>query len=141
MMALTAAQRTQQRKRLTDLEVQARIIAKSKRNGVPLTEPTRLDLLSAHAWIAYDEDVSLDRHGYSQLGLQESHEHQLLKAVAFSITARFHPERLTDSERAELHRIFAAEKPEHGPGAYAWNAHKHPDAMALYVELCGLEYL
>jgi hypothetical protein len=48
-MALTAAQRTQQRKRLTDLEVQARMIAQSKRNGLPVREPTRLDLLSAHA--------------------------------------------------------------------------------------------
>lgn len=140
-MAMTAAQRTQQRKRLTNLEVQARMIAQSKRNGLPVREPTRLDLLSAHAWIAYDQDVRPHRHGYPQVGMQESHEHQLLMAVAFSITARFHPERLTDPERAELHRIFAAEKPEQGPGVYAWNADKHPDALALYLELCAGEYL
>ncbi|WP_394253716.1 hypothetical protein [Arthrobacter pityocampae] len=139
-MAVTAAQRTQQRKRLTNLEVRARMIAKSKRDGLPVVEPTRLDVLYAHAWIAYEE-VRMHRHGYAQFGLQESHEHQLLRVVAFSITARFHPERLTDPERAELHRIFAAESPEQGPGPYAWNEDKHPDALALYLELRAGEYL
>jgi hypothetical protein len=82
------------------------------------------------------------RHGYPHLDLQPTHEHQLLKAVAFSIEARFNPERLTDRQRDELHNIFAPVKPDYpAAGLYAWNADKHPDALALYLELCAGEYL
>ncbi len=139
-MAITAAQR----KRLIDLEAKARMFSESKRNDLPAREPTPLDVLWAHAWIAFDYEVKLRRSGHDQFELQAAHEHQLMRAMSFSITARFHPEKLDnpkgEQERAELHKIFAVERPE-WPGVYAWSAHKHPDALTLYIALCAGEYL